>query len=240
MSFLGAFATLFEAGSEGEWCNSLFDLSKSFGFERTMFAVIPRPGMALEQAFLRSTYDNGWRTVYDERRMVHFDPTVSHCLTKTTPLVWSHEIFSDNAQKQMYEEACSFGLRTGLTLPMHGPRGAVGMLCLVTAETLTKSLRRDMAETLPNIALLRDVALETCQRHLAPYVDASLPNLTPKEKECLKWTAVGKSSWEIAHIFRCSEAAVNFHMSNIRSKMGLSSRRAAAVKAVRLGLITLD
>lgn len=240
VSFLESFACLFEANSEGDWCNALFDLSKQFGFERTMFAVVPRPGMALEEAFLRSSYDSRWRTIYDEHGMVHFDPTVAHCLTKTTPLVWSPGIFASTSQKQMYEEACGVGLRTGLTLPMHGPRGEVGILCFVTDGALSKSLWRDMNHHLPDIALLRDVAFETCQRHITPYVEASLPKLTPKERECLKWTAVGKTSWEIAGIFRCSEAVVNFHMSNIRRKMGLSSRRAAAVKAVRLGLISLD
>lgn len=240
MSLLAGFSPLFEARSEEEWCNALFELSKGFGFERTMFAIVPRPGMALEEAFLRSTYESGWRAIYDEQGLVHVDPTVSHCLTRTTPLVWSPDVFANDAQKQMYEEACGFGLRTGLTLPMHGPHGEVGMLCFVTDGNLTESLWQEMVRQLPNMCLLRDVAFETSQRHLAAYLKSSLPKLTPREKECLKWTAIGKSSWEIAQIFKCSEAAVNFHMSNIRRKMGFSSRRAAAVKAVRLGLIALD
>jgi LuxR family quorum-sensing transcriptional regulator LasR len=56
----------------------------------------------------------------------------------------------------------------------------------------------------------------------------------------LKWTAQGKSTWEIAKIFGCSEATVNFHMTNIRGKFGVSSRSAAAVKATRMGLIDPD
>lgn len=190
---------------------------------------------------------SSWRTVSDDQRMVHFDPTVTHCLTKTMPVVWSPGVFASTSPKRMSEGARRIEPRTGLTLPVtsltlpiHGPRGEVGILCLVTDRAMSDSLLRNMNHQLPDIALFRDVAFETCQRHLAPYVETSLPKLTPRERECLKWTAIGKSSWEIANIYRCSEATVNFHMSNIRRKMGVGSRRVAAVKAVRMGLICLD
>ncbi|WP_274517650.1 MULTISPECIES: LuxR C-terminal-related transcriptional regulator [unclassified Pseudomonas] len=34
--------------------------------------------------------------------------------------------------------------------------------------------------------------------------------LTAREKELLQWTAIGKSSWEIAQIVQCTEAGVNY------------------------------
>jgi len=61
--------------------------------------------------------------------------------------------------------------------------------------------------------------------------------LTPRELECLQWSALGKSSWEIAGILRISESAVNFHMANIRQKFQVSSRRQAIAQAIRLGLL---
>jgi LuxR family quorum-sensing transcriptional regulator LasR len=85
--------------------------------------------------------------------------------------------------------------------------------------------------------LLRDLVIDTSQRHLNTHAQTLLPKLTPRERECLKWTARGKSTWEISHILNCSEAVVNFHMKNIRTKFGVNSRRAAAVIAAQLGLI---
>lgn len=61
--------------------------------------------------------------------------------------------------------------------------------------------------------------------------------LTPRELECLQWCALGKSSWEVARLLNISEAAVNFHVSNVRAKCGVSTRRQAIAKALRLGLI---
>lgn len=61
--------------------------------------------------------------------------------------------------------------------------------------------------------------------------------LTARELECLQWSAIGKSSWEISTILSISESAVNFHMANIRSKFDVGSRRQAVVQAIRFGLI---
>lgn len=61
--------------------------------------------------------------------------------------------------------------------------------------------------------------------------------LTARELECLQWSAIGKSSWEISTILNISESAVNFHMANIRSKFDVTSRRQAVVQAIRFGLI---
>ncbi|WP_053145955.1 LuxR C-terminal-related transcriptional regulator [Pseudomonas sp. P97.38] len=61
--------------------------------------------------------------------------------------------------------------------------------------------------------------------------------LTNREKEFLQWSEVGKSSWEIAVIFACSEANVNYHFNNIRRKFGVSSRHLAGKIAREQGLI---
>ncbi|WP_272602270.1 LuxR C-terminal-related transcriptional regulator [Pseudomonas sp. WJP1] len=61
--------------------------------------------------------------------------------------------------------------------------------------------------------------------------------LTAREKELLHWTAVGKSSWEIAQIVQCTEAGVNYHFCNIRRKFGVRSRWIAMMMALDLGLI---
>lgn len=72
-------------------------------------------------------------------------------------------------------------------------------------------------------------------------VEARLANkpihLTPRELECLQWSAAGKSSREIAMILGVSEAAINFHMANLRAKFDVGSRRQAVVQAIRYGLI---
>lgn len=62
-------------------------------------------------------------------------------------------------------------------------------------------------------------------------------SLTAREKEILQWSALGKSSWEIARIICCTEAGVNYHFCNIRRKFGVRSRWIAMLMAKEQGLI---
>lgn len=238
--FIEAMSPLWRATDEKSWFEALALLGRKYGFDHTLFAVVPRPGMSFSDAYLRSTYAETWRQTYDERALFRIDPTVAHCLTQTSPLIWTSDHFTGQSQRGMYEEACQHGLCTGISLPIHGPKQEVGMLCFVRSKQAPNALTASIQRHLPVLTLLRDVAFDTSQRFLDGYTERLVPKLTPRENECLKWTAQGKSTWEIAKIFGCSEATVNFHMSNIRSKFGVSSRSAAAVKATRMGLIDPD
>lgn len=63
--------------------------------------------------------------------------------------------------------------------------------------------------------------------------------LSKREIEVLKWTAIGKTSWEVSSILAISERTVNFHVGNIANKLGVSGRRAACSMALSRGLISL-
>ena len=71
---------------------------------------------------------------------------------------------------------------------------------------------------------------------------ATLPavQLTAREHEVLEWAALGKSAWETSRILGRTEAAVNFHLCNIRRKFGVHSIKAALVKAIQQRVILLD
>ena len=62
-------------------------------------------------------------------------------------------------------------------------------------------------------------------------------HLTQRERECLRWTAQGKSSWDIAVILKISQNTVNFHIKNAMKKLETNRRIVAAIKAIYLGLI---
>ena len=237
LHFIEQMAPLLDAADEVEWFGAITSLAETWGFDRLLIAMLPRPTIRLEDAYVRSTYAPEWRNTYDKQGMVHFDPTVAHCATRAAPLIWTPELFKTPAQQSMYEEARSYGLRAGVTLPIHGPNQEAGMMCFVNDSNPTDAFRQHANVALPNLVLLRDLVLDTSQRHLNTHAQTLLPKLTPRERECLKWTARGKSTWEISHILNCSEAVVNFHMKNIRTKFGVNSRRAAAVIAAQLGLI---
>jgi DNA-binding NarL/FixJ family response regulator len=64
--------------------------------------------------------------------------------------------------------------------------------------------------------------------------------LTPREREVLKALAEGSSDKEIAQQLHVGVGTVHSHVTNILSKLEVSSRLQALVFAVRHGLVTIE
>jgi two-component system, NarL family, response regulator LiaR len=62
--------------------------------------------------------------------------------------------------------------------------------------------------------------------------------LTERETDVLRLLAEGKSNKEIAHELSIGEKTVKTHVSNILSKLNVSSRTQAALYAARIGLVS--
>lgn len=161
MSLIEQFHALAEIDTEDLWRQEFHRISKTMGFDYSLLAIVPKPGMKFEEAFMCSDYPSTWRKTYDQNNMAYVDPTVAHCVSRTSPLIWSPETFASQEQKQMYEEACSYGIRSGLTLPIHGPKGELGIVCFVNDQQPSKDFERGLAEQLPALSLLRDIAFES-------------------------------------------------------------------------------
>ena len=234
---------LMHSDTASSWGGALFSLGRHYGFEKVLFAMSGSRHSRLEHAFFQTNHPRKWRERYEAERFAYVDPTVSHCLLSTLPLVWQADTFRSPAQRAVYEEGCAYGLHAGVSLPIHGPNGEFGMLsfaCNPEAQQagFTPDFAREVAALLPELALLRDYAFASGLRFCPAVTQESAPRLTPRELEVLNWVMAGKSSWEISKITGCSEATVNFHMGNIRQKFNVNTRQQAVVRAISLGLIT--
>jgi DNA-binding CsgD family transcriptional regulator len=63
------------------------------------------------------------------------------------------------------------------------------------------------------------------------------PELTPREVEVLRWLAEGLSNKAIAAALGVSPRTVNFHLDNLYSKLGVTSRTEAVLAALRQGWV---
>ncbi|WP_116137022.1 helix-turn-helix domain-containing protein [Trinickia diaoshuihuensis] len=64
--------------------------------------------------------------------------------------------------------------------------------------------------------------------------------LSEREREVLRWAAVGKTSCEIGMILGVTERTINFHVASAISKLNASNKTHAAVKALLLGIIAFN
>lgn len=233
--------SLMHCETEAAWCRGVFALARDQGFDQTLYGVVPDKQTPLEHAFLRSNYSDQWRNTYDAEKMHYIDPTVGHCLGSSVPLIWEPRTFKSIEEKHFYEEACGYGIRAGITYPVHGAGGEFGVFSFVSDACSNKKFLRELNHFMPDLALIRDYVFESSLKFLRPADKEEAPvRLTPRELECLKWAMVGKSSWDISRIMCCSEATVNFHMANARRKFKVTTRQQAVIKAIRLGFISPD
>jgi LuxR family quorum-sensing transcriptional regulator LasR len=229
---------LVHSESPDAWSEVLYALAQECGFERVLFGLVASRHAKLENAFLRSNYPPEWRTRYDAARLAYVDPTVSHCLGSTMPIVWQPGMFCAPAQRELYEEACGYGILSGVTFPIHGPNGEFGVVSFASDSAPGAVTSRALEHHLPDLALIRDYAFPPASSFLGASAPAEIPpRLTRRELEVLSWAMAGKSSWEISKIISCSEATINFHMANVRQKFNVNTRQQAVVKAIALGLI---
>lgn len=225
--------------------DDVFDLFgqavSQFGYNRVAFgAVTPGAQEMLALGSLKPAialnYPDDWVARYFEERYQQIDPVVLLASIRSTPIVWSELLMEENLsskQKKMFSESREAGLHNGLSIPVHGPLG----------ESYVVSLATDTKE-FANGHSLGMLQIMAIQFQLA-YTQIARPQLegqralrlTERERECLLWTARGKSAWAISRILGVSEHTVNFHIKSAMKKIGTTNRVTAVVSAIQSGLI---
>ncbi|MGY5795259.1 LuxR family transcriptional regulator len=182
-------------------------------------------------------YPNEWLKRYSEMEYGKIDPIINKSRKRERAFRWS-ELYNDASttelERRIFDEAATFGLRSGISVPMHGPYGSFAVI------SFAHPLEREFDNR--TISYLQ---LAAAHFHLefAKFANQSCmentPDLSLREKECILWVARGKSSWDIGTILGISYNTVNFHIKNVMRKLDVTSRTVAAVKALNSGIIEL-
>lgn len=225
---------LLEIHSEQELFAEVEALAREMGFEYCAYGIrmpvpISRPSVALF-----NNYSTAWQQCYQDKGFLEIDPTVQHGLRSTLPIVWSPQVFA--CTPEFWEEARSYGLRYGWAQAARDSSGTVGMLTLARSnEQLTHD---DIINNQYKLAWLSQVVHVGMAGILTPKLaPESQVILTSREREVLRWTAEGKTAYEVGQILAVSERTINFHINNVVAKLGASNKIQAAVKAASLGLL---
>lgn len=112
--------------------------------------------------------------------------------------------------------------------------GAAGYLLKDVEPDELAAAIRDVHRGRP--ALHPDVAARLMRRAADPG-GAAVEVLTPREREVLQLVVEGFANKQIARRLRITEKTVKTHVSSILQKLGVPDRTAAAVLAIRQGLV---
>lgn len=219
------------------FCSAVAEL----GYNRVAFAAVTMAAQAAMvlndlKPVVANNYPDDWANHYFDKRYQEIDPILLLTPAKGAPFLWDDIIAREplsTKQKLMFSESREAGLHEGVTVPVHGPRGESYAVSLATDNRACDNTNR--FATLQILATQFQLAYSQIARK--PQESGRGLHLTERERECLTWTARGKSAWAISEIIGVSEHTVNFHLKGVMRKLETANRVAAVVAAMRMGLI---
>lgn len=225
---------LLQHPSEQEYFDYSSVGAKALGFDFCSFGIaIPLP-VSNPKIVIFNNYPKKWWDRYKAENYMSVDPTIRHAVTSTDQLFWSADAFS--SAPQMWEDVTAHGLNHGWGQPTREDNGTKGMLTL--ARGTEQICAEELATKSDRMFYMSQMMMVGLTSLVLPKVLPELQSrLTAREKEVLRWTADGKTTYEIGRILTLSILAVNFHIKNSMIKLNANNKNHAVVKAALLGLL---
>ncbi len=207
------------------------------GFEHFAYALTVCAPTLKERQFVISGFPQRWHERYVQRNYFRIDPVLRHMHTSSLPAIWSDRLFHGCESVEFWEEAKASGLEGGVSFAVHEQPGVTGIFSL--ARDLPLDLRQaEMSALVGRAQIFASMMHQAVVRlHLPKLLPEKAIALTPRERECLKWSADGKTAWEIGRILNIAERTVVFHVNNVVQKLGASNKTQAIVRALTLKLV---
>lgn len=211
--------------------------TRKMGFENFAYALsVSAPSLVPEQIII-SGFSGQWLNRYVEHGYFKVDPLIRHAQRSTLPAIWTDKVFHDDESHEFWEEAQAFGLLAGMSFAVREQTGVTGIFSLARDQHLDLQAQ-ELAALIGRAQLFASVLHQAVLRlELPKFLKESHSSLTGRERECLKWSADGKTAWEIGQILGIAERTAVFHINNIIQKLGAANKTQAIVRAVALNLV---
>lgn len=199
-----------------------------------LFFVSP----SLERARLVPCFDSDYPGVAVASKFIsgaNGEDMVRHARVSTAPRWWSDDgVPGSDATFRALEWAERTAPlvpgTNGIAFPVHAERGQCGLVVFLGGEMALT------AETLCDIHA-RCFSLFSAVARIRPGEAGRVRTISKRELECLKLTANGHTSEEIARLLKLSVHTANQYLTQSTQKLNAVSRTQAVAKALRMGLI---
>lgn len=227
-------ARLSGAVSEENLCAALADASTRLGFSHFALAY-ERRGGGTPGSLLVHDYPANWARTYVDHNLGRADPVRRAGERSMTGFEWRNLASYVPLTKRdlhMLEMGRQHGLAEGFTVPRHLPGEASGACSFVmTTGTMPEPAMLNVAE------ILGAVALTAARRIVGGTSPKKRPTLSERQRECVLWTARGKTASEVGAILGISEKTVIQHLKIARDRYAVHCRQMLILCALFDGLI---
>lgn len=212
--------------------NIALSLAQQLDMEYLGLVVQCQASSLTSQIVMLNNYQPEWNQHYQHCNYLIQDPVYAHCRHSLIPLRWEDAVFRETPQ--LREEAKEYGLKYGWSQAAHDIRGNNSVLSVARSnlEVGIAEFYDKTGQTLWLCNVMHTLVLE----RLNPLQPGGF-GLSDREREVLKWSAVGKTASDIACILTLSQSTVNFHIRSVISKMNANNKAGAVALAALHGLI---
>lgn len=238
---------LSRAENFGDGLDRLMGITATLGYTQVLYAyqrVPPRlpDGEWIPLRLNVRNFPQGWERGWE--RFGSFDPYYRACFDGTLPFDWDDVQGRDTLhpfERQAWRYLADFGLGRGMTIPVHLPGGRFAVVSAIVDRTSANwhHVREQTRETMFHLTHLFHKTVH--DKGFESEIAVALPvRLSPREIECLRWAAGGRTAQDVAHILGRSVETVRLHLKNAMNKLGANNRTQAVAKATQLGLLQPD
>ncbi|WP_312002377.1 helix-turn-helix transcriptional regulator [Bradyrhizobium hereditatis] len=142
-------------------------------------------------------------------------------------------------QRRFSDEATTFGIRSGITVPIRGGFGRMAAFTLGTGDrdVHPERLLADWKDFVQLVGVHFHWHV-TARLDVPSAGKLAASEFTQRERQCLACTARGKTIANIAVLVQIAPRIVVFHLENARCKIGAASIAQCVAEALRRGLLS--
>jgi DNA-binding CsgD family transcriptional regulator len=185
-----------------------------------------------------------WMERYFAESLYLHDPCVDIVLNNARPQyvgsdfekTWPRKLTPQNVQ--FLNDALDAGLRTGLSMSLRMP-SEPQFAAMTLATTMPRAEFESITREHELRLLLAAYYFDNHVQSLLVVERLGDARLTQREKDCLRWIAMGLKRERIAEKMRVTTPTVDFHIQNARRKLGAKTREQALALALKARLIHL-
>lgn len=246
---------IYQAPSLDAAMDAVSDAAEKLGFVGASSVFWPRAKQSAEEISpppIRLSGSNlggpadVWLADYIKGGMFRCDFVYRACQVTAIPFVWSYdslpEIVVGVQQRPTIAETKGImhllkttGYRGGISVPVRAPGGFFGYVAFVSTARLGQllTMHEDLSDHLLGMAYrFYDAVSDKLIIH-----EARDRRLTPRQLQCLKLIAIGKTLDETAEILGLSYSTVRFHLRGAEENLGTLNRANAIRRAAALGVL---
>jgi DNA-binding CsgD family transcriptional regulator len=246
-----------------EACKSMFALKNTFqkilevyGFSAYNFmdTGLPNSGMP----FTDGTSDKRWEQEYQTNNFVDIDPCIAMARRTNASFTWADVPMPMRTGKRkpgalhLMDAAADYGFEEGLVVPYHFVdalgRSYSSLVVLFWKDRVSyfKSFIGSRRSEIQLITLywmqrMTDLVYQEFhpKYHESSTYITNLEKVSDREREVLKWAAIGKTSQETADLMGISYNTVRDYWKSILVKTGAATKTSATAQALQAGLIDI-